>query len=479
MDRRWIASALLILAGAAAYHNSFQGAFLMDDFRHIVENDRIRDLSHPLRVLSGTTRPLVAFTFALNNAAGGLNVWGYHAVNLSIHLAAALTLLALLLRHLKPETALFISLIWLVHPLQTQAVNYIVQRSELLMGLLCLLTLYFLGRCAQTPGARRMKILCVACCALGMAGKPIMAMAPLLALLYDRFFLAPSWREVGRRRGRLHLALLATYGVLAACLLNGPEEYVRDVGFHLETIRPEDYFLNQGKVILHYLRLTFWPRALVFDYGWPAEATQDLLLPWMILLALLAAAGWAARNRPGIGFLGIWFFLTLAPTSLLIPLRDLAFEHRMYLALAAPAVLFVLAVDRLIRSRPVRTRLLAGVILALGIVTVQRNNDYRSAVALWKDTVSKRPLHTRAQANLGTMLHMEGRIDEAAVVYRTALGLDPDLPDVHSNLGRLLEDQGDLKGAQREFEEALRLEPNHPKAAGHWARLLRKISTPS
>lgn len=465
MDRRWIAPALLFLAGAAAYHNSFHGVFLFDDFRHIVENDRIRDLSHPLQVLSGTTRPLTALTFAFNYAAGGLNVWGYHAVNFGIHWAAGLALFALLLRHLKPELAFFASLIWMVHPLQTQPVNYIVQRSELLMGLFYLLTLCFLGK---------NKVLCVICCALGMASKPIMATAPILALLYDRFFLAPSWQEVWRRRGRLHLGLLATYGVLAVCLLNGPEEYVRDVGFNLQQVRPESYLLSQGPALLHYLRLAVWPKPLVFDYGEMTVTGAQALLPWLIILFLLAITGWAVRNKPTLGFLGAGFFLILAPTSSFIPISDPVFEHRMYLSLAAPAVLFVLATHRLIRSRWAWVVLLSATVFGLGFLTVQRNADYRSAVGLWRDTLSKRPGHPRAHNDLGAALHLEGKLKEALAEYRTALRLNPGQADTHNNLGFLLDNLGDGAAARREYETALHLQPTHRKAAGNLALLLHR-----
>lgn len=456
--RPWLAPLALIAAGFAAYSNSFSGAFLFDDFRHIVENARIRDLSHPLGVMGGTTRPLVAWTFALNFALGGLRVWGYHAVNLSIHGAAGLALWVLLRRHLRSDLAFWAAGIWLVHPLQTQAVNYVVQRSELLMSFFTLLTLIFLGRSADEPDSPRPKIFCAASCALGMLSKPIMATAPWMALAYDRFFLSASWRELWERRGRLYGALAATYGVLFLSLLNGREEYATDVGFQLEHTPPGIFILTQGKVILHYLRLAFWPHPLVFDYGWPIQVGADSLRAWGILLLLLALTAWSCRRRRAAGFLGIWFFLTLAATSL-IPISDLAFEYRMYLALAAPVVGVVAGADRLIRSARARGLLLAGAVLLLGGVTFQRNAVYRSGVSLWRDTAAKRPLHPRAHANLGAALHMEGRLEEARFEYLTALRLDPRQENVHSNLGLLLENAGDLEGARREYEMALKIKP--------------------
>ncbi len=471
MNQRWIFPILLVLAGLAAYHNSFQGPFLLDDYRHIVLHTGIRNLADPIRILSGTTRPLVALTFALNYAVSGLQVWSYHAVNLSIHLAAGLVLFALLRRHLRFVTAFFATLLWLVHPLQTQPVNYIVQRSELLMGLFYLLTLTLL--------ARKRKALCVTACALGMASKPIMVTAPWMALFYDRFFLASSWKDLWQRRGRLHLGLFATYGVLLLCLLNGTEEYVWDAGFRIQDVPPWIYWLAQGKITLHYLRLVLWPDRLVFDYGWPLASGAGTGMAWLVLGLAAVWTVWACRRRSAAGFLGLWFFLPLA-TTMWIPLSDLAFEHRMYLALAAPAVAMAAAAEHWRPSRWMWSVICTAVVFGLGITTAGRNVDYQSAIALWKDTVSKQPYHPRARSNLGASFHMQGYLLEALRAYKTSLRLDPQQPDVYTNIGTALETLGDSEGALRNFKTALRLRPTHRPAAENLERLLRqqKISVP-
>src|SRR6266850_6914087 len=235
---RWLAPLLLVCAALLAYQNSFTGPFIFDDPLSIQDNPTIQHLWPIWQVLSpphrgGLTvegRPLINLSLAVNYALGGLDVWGYHAVNLTIHVLAGLTMLGVVRRTLlQPrfrgrfgaaanELALAVAVLWTVHPLQTESVTYIVQRAESFMGLFYLLTLYCFIRGAESPQPRRWYALCVSACALGMASKEVMASAPLMVLLYDRAFVSGSFQEAWRRRWRLFLALAATW-VLFGCLL--------------------------------------------------------------------------------------------------------------------------------------------------------------------------------------------------------------------------------------------------------------------
>ena len=253
-------------------------------------------------------------------------------------------------------------------------------------------------------------------------------------------------------------------------------DYVTEAGFHLKEVSLSSYLGIQGWVLLHYLKLVFWPSPLVFDYGRPHLMASETALAWVIILFLLGLTLWAYRRRNPLGFCGIWFFLILAPTSL-IPLSDFIVEHRMYLPLMAPVILFVVGIHRIVRSKTLRIFVLASTILVLGLLTVQRNVDYQTAVSIWKDTVSKQPRHPRAYANLGAALHAEGRLREALLAYRVSLLLDPQQPDVYSNVGYALENLGDLNGARRQYEKALQLQPGHRKAAGNLSGLIQKISS--
>ncbi len=481
MERRsLLPAALLTATGTAAYLSSFSVPFLFDDFYHIADNPRIRDLLHPVQVLTGTTRPLVALSLAVNYAAGGLSVWGYHAFNLAVHLLAGLTLFGVIRRTLlnprsapryreqATELALAASLLWLLHPLQTQSVTYVIQRGESLMGLFYLLTLYCVIR-----GWAGWAVLA---CALGMLSKPVMVTAPLMVLLYDRIFLSPSWGELFRRRWKLAAGLAATWGLLPFVLAGGAQEYRGLVGLHLNRASPLAYLLTQPGVILHYLRLSFWPHPLLLDYQWPIATGLRQILPSLIAVAgLLAATLWALRRRPEIGFWGVWFFGILAPTSSFLPIADTAFEHRMYLPLAAIVLLSLLGLRTLMGRRPLLFWAVPFLLIpAAAFTTFHRNRLYGDQAAFWADQISHRPNNARGYVNLGAALQTAGRSPEAMEAFRKALSLQPTQADAHNDLAYMLLLQNNLGEAELHYREALRLSPNLAMAHKGMGLLLQK-----
>jgi len=219
----WLLPLLLIGAGVAAYHNSFGGLFFLDDKLRILNNPEIRQLWPPWTVMAHSSRPLVQLSLAINYALGALDVWGYHAFNLGVHLLAGLTLFGVVRRMLEssrlrprygraaPWLAGSVAVVWTVHPLQTESVTYIIQRAESLMGLFLLLTLYCGIRGACSPHPRVWYLAAIVACGLGMGCKEVMVAAPLVMLLYDRVFLAGSFTEILRRRWMFCIGLAATW----------------------------------------------------------------------------------------------------------------------------------------------------------------------------------------------------------------------------------------------------------------------------
>ncbi len=489
--RRWVWTTLccltIVVGGWLAYSDSFGGPFIFDDGAlESLVGMRKQLMGH---ILAGT-RPVVDLTFVLNYRLGGLDVGGFHKLNLAIHLLAALTLFGLARRTLElpavarrfgerdsTPVAFCIALLWAVHPLLTQSVTYITQRAESLMGLFFLLTLYCFIRAASArrPGAWNAGA--VAACALGMGCKQVMVAAPLVALVYDRCFIAGSFREALRRRWGLYLALAATWLLLARSALIAFEPHPITAGFALADISPIRYARNETGVILHYLRLAFWPSGLCLDYGWPITVSLWATAPSCIVMAmLLAATIWALVRKPMWGFLGAWFFLILAPTSSFKPIRDLAFEQRMYLPLAAVVALAVLAAhllsERLAarlfasekRRRPVRIAAAIALMLPLTIAlagrTHLRNLDYRDPVSIWTAATEVSPKNSRAWSNLGKMLIDDGRYDEAKADCAEAVRLDPFNSDAFNNLGLACGAMNQLDEALRDYDESLRLNPN-------------------
>jgi tetratricopeptide (TPR) repeat protein len=460
-----------VLAGFAAYHNSFYGAFVFDDMPAIRENPTLRTLwplTVPLSPPANTGvggRPLANLSFALNHALGGDDVRGYHAVNLLLHLGSALLLLGLVRRTWRgasPWAAWSVALLWCLHPLTTAAVSYVSQRTELLAGFLYLLTLYAFARGAAA-NRRGWLALSVAACALGMLSKEVMVTAPLLVLLYDRTFVAGEFRAAWTRRRGYYLALSATLLVLAAVLTSDLSQ--RSVGFGLG-VSAWTYTLASAQAVLLYLKLGVWPAPLVFDYG-PVYGgvTAASLGALAVVLALVI---WTVRalRRPSVaGFLTAAFLLLLAPTTSVVPIAEQPIaENRAYLALAVVVSAAAILVRRRVRPPVVAGAMVALAAVGLGALTIARNHDYRTDSALWSDTAAKRPQNPRAHFNLGLILLRLDRPAEALERFQTAIRLRPGDSRAHNSLGTALLALDRAGEAVAAIRHATQLDPRHAPA---------------
>jgi Tfp pilus assembly protein PilF len=346
-----------------------------------------------------------------------------------------------------------------------------------------------------------------------MATKEVMVSAPLIVLLYDRTFLAGSFRAAWRRRRGYYLSLAATW-LLLAWLVARTGLLPRSFGEHADPtyeFTSWTYLVTQVGVIAHYLRQAFWPAGLCLNYCWPAATVSDVLLPAIPVIGLLGLTAWALVKQPAWGFLGAWFFLILAPTSSVLPvLESAAYEHRMYLPLAAVVTGIVagacLAGQWLARRgtippatlRAVGACMAACAAIALGIATFQRNKSYRSDLSIWQDAVAKAPgsylAHnnlglalvgrgqadaaipqflnalkikpdcTQARGNLGGALAGCGQADEAITQFRKVLEITPDSAEIHYNLGVVLASRGQVDEAATHFRKALEIQPDFADA---------------
>ena len=471
---------LVVAAGLLAYHNSFTSPFVFDDESSIQQNPTIRHLWPIWQALSPPPRggvggrPLINLSLAFNYAFGGTAVRGYHALNLAVHILAGLTLLGIVRRTLlqpslrerfgavADELALATALLWTVHPLQTESVTCIIQRSESIMGLFYLLTLYCFIRGAESQRPGLWPSLAVAACLLGMLSKEVMVTAPVMALLYDRTFVSGTFREAWRRRRLLYLALASTWIPLGyLVIITGSESGMRGFGTGVSWWQ---YALIQLRAIVLYLRLALWPHPLVVDYGPVLTSGVVGIPPQALVVALLLAGTVVSLWRwPAVGFLGAWFLAILAPSSSVVPLVGQAMaEHRMYLPLAAVVVLGVMGIHAVAGRRTIEVAVVLAI--ALAFLTVRRNQDYRSELAIWDDTVAKCPRNPRAHHNLGLALSRIGKIQEAIGHYEQALRIQPDSPEAHCNLGNALAQAGGVGEAIRHYEQALRIRPGYVEA---------------
>ncbi|MFT5525475.1 MAG: tetratricopeptide (TPR) repeat protein [Pirellulaceae bacterium] len=528
---RWLLVAILIGTVCLAYLPSLHAPFIFDDERAVYEHPEIRQLWPLTPILTSSRRPMLFLTLAVNYAISGEATWSYHILNVLIHLATG-GLLWLLTRRLvetsgwstllryKDEFAASLTAIWLLHPLQTQSVSYIVQRCESLMAFFFLAFFYCLLRGAQLQDAQpgrstRWFLAAVGAFVLGLLSKESMAVAIILGPLFERAFVTSSWREV-RRRWWVYAACVPCIAVLTVIIAYQtatlPE--IR-TGFGTRDVSSWEYFRSQPSVILHYLRLTFWPSVLCIDYKWPiVNSWATITITGSPLIALLIASIVCFYKHPKLGFLGLAFFFILAPTSSFMPITDLAFEHRMYLPLAVVVAVTLLAatfgLSRLSYSekskRMLAVTMLLLVLSALSIRTWFRNRDYAAAEVMWtkvilvaphnyrahynlgvhymrtkqtdmaiallEKSIELRPLYGDARYNLALQYDRVGRLDDAAAQYEFIIKLKPNDASVLYNLGGIAHRQAQWSLAADYYEKTLELAPDHLKARLQCVRVL-------
>jgi tetratricopeptide (TPR) repeat protein len=464
-------AAILVAATVLAYSNSLSGPLIFDDGLAITDNVGIRDLSNLAamvrseRELPTAGRPLVNVSFALNYAIGGVDVRGYHIVNIALHVVSGLLVFGIIRRTWsrasRDDVAFAASLLWLVHPLNTEAVNYLTQRTELMMALFLLLTLYASIR-AWASGKLAWYAVSVLSCAAGMACKESMVTAPLLVVLYDVVFVFGSPRRAFAERWRFYALLGATLLLLPLLMLSGPR--IHSAGF-ASGVSPWTYLLNQARLIARYIGLAFWPRSLVAVYGWPLPLTLADVWPSALFVAGLAVASAIALMRwPKAGFLGAWFFITLAPASSVVPIAtEAGAERRMYLPLIALVVLVVAGLDALHRQKDspsgpssLRFHVLVAVIaVLLGVATYNRNLDYLSPVVLARTSVERFPTPVGYHYLANELIAAGDRAGGRAELQRAL----PQDTRAYYTLGVELLKDGDAQGAIEAFQTFLRENP--------------------
>jgi len=508
-DRTLTLTTFLVLAVTVSglYAKAMGAPFIFDDLPGIVNNPSIvrlwpligdsrnRGPLNPPPLAPTARRPLPNLTLALNYHFGGLQPVGYHVFNLGVHVLSAVVLASVVSRTLRLPyfggvwdraawaLSLAVALVWAVHPLNTEAVVYVTQRTELLVALFYLTTLWAAVRywSADSEGARAFWLVAaVLACLAGTASKEIIVSAPLVVLLYERTFLGPSPRTrrswpfyAGLTLGWVLLALLSARGIGG---LSDPRHRVPVLV----------WWFTQAKVLLLYLKLAVLPWPLSIHYAPIYLRTFELAWPWLAAVTIVAAATLAlVWPRPAVRFVAAAVVLVLAPT-LVVPLpKMVAAERRMYLPLAGIVTVAIVGGYRLISTRwPSGSARLSAVaimtlLLAFSFMTVRRLAAYETSVTIWQDAVLHQPDDPMAHYNLGVALVEEGRPpQEAMMQFEHALRLDAEHTGALDNLGMLLNRLGRPREAMTRFEEALRIEPDDAVAHNNLGAVLIALGRP-
>lgn len=496
---------VLLLAAAvfAVYSNILHAPFVLDDRMYIVENSELRGLSS-LWPVSGT-RYVAYLSFALNYGIGGLDPFGFHLVNVVIHIINSIlvyALVALTFRtplftkaaQSKPDLPFFAgafsAFFFALHPVQTESITYVTQRFASLASLFYLLSLVLfirwrLGQ-ARAKGGYAIYALSLISAVLAMKTKEISFTLPFVMFFYDLAF----FRMSARQRALGLLPFLLTLLIIPLTLLfpdaasSGVDEKIRRAQLdELLNFSRYEYLLTQFRVITTYVRLTLLPvgQNLLYDYRISRSILDPAVIAsFMFLLSLFVSAVYVffrsrrAGNVYGILAAGgvLWFFVTLSIESSVIPIRDVIFEHRLYLPLAGAALtisgVFLFIVDlsrrRLASGSKAFAVIALAIIAALGAAAYSRNMLWKEPVKLYEDIVAKSPNRASVHFDLGKIYRDAGRGDDAAREYKKAIALDPQYAAPHTNLGNLYRDSGLTELAIEEYRAALRIKPDDVNA---------------
>jgi protein O-mannosyl-transferase len=517
----WLAFTVLAVVVGVVYGRAARAPFVHDDNISVLGNPSIVRLwplfgsadhpgpFNPPRDAVTSGRPLVNLSLALNYYFEGYDTLGYHVVNAILHVLSATLLYGIVRRTLlldrfrerfanvSTHLALAVAVVWAVHPLLSDAVEYVSQRTELMMGLFYLASLYSSLRyfTAETPSVRVASAAgATLACLAGMACKEVMVSAPVMTLLFDRTFVSGSFRAAFKRSWPLYVGLASGWMLLLVLNIDGPRSHAAGLRAGLPAYV---WWFTQTKVVLLYLKLSIWPWPLVIHNETPILWTFSSSLPWLLPAILMSATTLILLwRRSAIGYLGAWFFAILAPT-LIVPMpSEVVAERRMYLPLAAVVVLAIVggfaALTRrnqtrdsiaelaVSRSAHLRRIIAASMVVSLifCVVTSYRLRAYRDVITIWSDAVAQQPNNIRATINLGCALEDAGQHQEAIAQFERALEIDPTRPDVglaHRSLGLAWAKLQQPENAIHHLELAMRLRPDVANDHGILGSLLMSV----
>ena len=484
------------------YSGTFEFPFAFDDLQKIEKNNHIRitQFSLPKIISAGfkssKSRPLAYISFALNYYFGRYDTFGYHLVNIFIHLSTGCFLFlfirttfqtpALRNQYHYPDVIAFLTAaFWLANPVQTQAVTYIVQRMTSMASLFFILSFWFyvkgrLGAKSRQPWLWFVGSLLAWLMSLGC--KQITVTLPFLILLYEWYFFQDLNQDWLKRSLKWVLGITVVIAILALIYMDFHpfEKISRLYDFSKNEFTITQRALTQLRVVVYYISLIFFPHPsrLSVEYDFPLSYSLvnpiTTLLSAVIILSLVILALYLARKERLISFCVLWFFTNLIIESTIIPLA-LIFEHRLYLPSMLVFLPVVLLFFRFIKPEWLPLSIVAVLIAFNAYWTVERNKVWQDDILLWTDSVKKAPNRARAYSNLGYALSQKERFDEALPNLHKALELDPDLAMAHYNLGFVLDQQGKTEEAVSHYHQAIQLSPEFARSYNNLGLALLKL----
>lgn len=504
---------ILLAVGSMVYSNTLHSPFIFDDIHNILQNSFIRmnkfspAIFQNLTQCPCKTRPVANFSFALDYYFHQYHLFGYHAVNIFIHVITGILLflffkityriyLSLNAPKNNDQDLFYIpflgALLWLVHPVNTESVTYIVQRMTSMAGMFYILSLllYAVGRKglqnSQAKNIRHNKtrILpflyftgCVISGILALGSKQIAATLPIVILLYEWLF-SQHENPINLKKLMLCLTAMVFFAIIAIVFLGkNPIEKILFT-YEIRKFTVSERLLTEARIVIYYISLFFYPSPsrLNLEYDYPLSHSLFMPIPTAIavcaIIGMIGIAAYTINKNRIISFCILWFLGNLVIESSIIPL-DLAFEHRLYLIYMMPAFLFSYSLFHVLKNKWLAISLLSFLVLVFSYWTYQRNTIWLDETTIWKDCVSKSPNKSRPYSSLGAAYGKMGNLDLAINYFQKALRLDPDLGQTYDSIGYTLYQQGKYQEAVNYINTGLKMKPNDPNMTFHLASVLK------
>ncbi len=495
-----------ILMGFAIYANTINAPFIYDDIRNITENEHIRMTELSIDQIAETLkspapRPAANLSFALNYYFDQYNPAGYHIVNIVIHIITGILLFLFLkitlniagqLSDVENKISFFgrqyssnpnilpaflAALIWLVHPLNTQSVTFIVQRMNSMSAMFYMLSFlcYIKGRTLQQPFAglsdtSQTSMIkpglwfagCLVSGILALASKQNAAMLPFFIILFEWFFFQDlKWDWVKKKLLWIGCMIFIMAAIAAIFFMTGTKSFSL---YAIQNFTLPQRLLTEFRVLLYYISLIFYPHPsrLNLDYDYPISISltdpMTTTVCFIVIAVLLAVSVIFAKKNRLLSFAILWFFGNLAVESTFIGLA-LIFEHRTYLPSMMLIFLFVMLLFKSIKIKWISLGIVFILIPLLSIWTFQRNMIWQDDITFWQDNIRKSPNKANPYNNLGYTLMSDDSYDRAITYLKTAISLNPHYAEAHHNLGAAYNAVKDHQKAIYHLQQALKEEP--------------------
>ena len=469
--------------GIILYSNTFFASFQFDDRHFIIENFSIRNIQNLQNIWNFCPCRFITYiTFAFNYHFHQLNVLGYHIFNLVIHLGSAilvwwLTLLTLSTPAMKNKEitqhasiiSLFTGLVFVAHPIQTQGVTYIVQRTASMATFFYLASLSFYVKSRLTqekdPASRSSRfyyISSLVIAIIAMFTKEMTITLPLMICFCEFSFLKTErvfhWKHL--------VPFLFTLFIIPLTLLLTKSADLQEMQRMLPDISPARYLFTQFRVMVTYIRLVFLPLNQNLDYDYHISKSifeLPTLISLLFLIIIIFSAKRIFSKYKLVSFGIFWFFLTLLPESSPVPIKDVIFEHRLYLPLVGYSIFLVTSMYYIFgkKSFKVMVVALSIIVTCYSVLTYQRNKVWKDEFVLWDDTVGKSPHKARPYSSRGVAYYYKGNFAQAISDLTKSIKINPNYAEAYNNRAGIYAGQGQFAQAISDCARAIKISPNY------------------